>query len=114
LRASSRQIKESKKIIQEHKLLWGTTWEPAIDMALSMNPKPDVIFFMTDGSCGGNIVELAKNIGQRAKKKRVVINTVAMMQPQTEKAMRTMAEQSGGSFTLIGADGKPVKAGKSR
>lgn len=109
LRASSNQIKESTKLIKEHKLIWGTTWEPAIDMALRMNPKPDVIFFMTDGSTGGNIVKIADEIGRRAKKEGVMINTVAMMQPKTEEAMRVMAKKSGGSFTLIGADGKPVK-----
>lgn len=114
LRATSSQIQESMNIIQNNKLVWGTTWEPAIDMALNMNPKPDVVFFMTDGSCGGNIIQIAEDLGRRAKKEGVIINTVAMMQPKTEKAMRVMAESSGGTFTLIGPDGKPQRPDEGR
>lgn len=113
LKPQSSQIKKSMKLIEETKLVWGTTWKPAIDMALRMNPKPNVIFFMTDGSCGGNMVQLGEEIGKKAKKKGVIINTVAMMDPKTKEAMLKMAEESGGSYTMIGKDGKPYdKNGK--
>ena len=107
LKPKSSQIKKSMELIEETKLVWGTTWEPAIDMALRMNSKPNVIFFMTDGSCGGNMVQLGEEIGKKAKKEGVMINTVAMMDPQTKAAMLKMAEESGGTFTLIKEDGKP-------
>lgn len=107
LKASSSQIKKSTELIEETKLVWGTTWEPAIDMALRMNPKPNVIFFMTDGSCGGNMVQLGEEIGKKAKAAGVIINTVAMMEPKTKTAMLKMSDESGGTFTLIKEDGKP-------
>ncbi len=107
LKSTGSQIKKSMELIEETKLVWGTTWEPAIDMALRMNPKPNVIFFMTDGSCGGNMVQLGEEIGKKAKKEGVIINTVAMMDPQTKAAMLLMAEESGGVYTMIGKDGKP-------
>ena len=107
LKSTSSQIKKSMELIEETKLVWGTTWEPAIDMALRMNPKPNVIFFMTDGSCGGNMVQLGEEIGKKAKKEGVIINTVAMMDPQTKEAMLKMSEESGGVYTMIGKDGKP-------
>ncbi len=113
LKPKSSQIKKSMELIEETKLFFGTTWEPAIDMALRMNPKPNVIFFMTDGSCGGNMVQLGEEIGKKAKKEGVIINTVAMMDPQTKAAMLKMAEESGGTYTMIGKDGKPYdKDGK--
>ena len=113
LSLSKGQIEQSMEQIKHTPLVWGTIWEPAIDMALRMKPKPDVIFFMTDGSCGGNVVEIAERIGEKARKAGVQINTVAMMQPQTKDAMLKMAEVSGGSFTLIKEDGKPYdKDGK--
>lgn len=113
LKAKPTQIKKSTELVEETKLVWGTTWEPAIDMALRMKPRPNVIFFMTDGSCGGNMVQLAEELGKKAKKEGVIINTVAMMQPKTKDAMLKMAEESGGSFTLIKEDGKPYdKDGK--
>jgi len=107
LKATGSQIKKSTTLIQETKLVWGTTWDPAINMALSMEPKPDVIFFMTDGSCGGNMVKLGEEIGTKAKEKGVIINTVAMMEPKTKEAMLRISETSGGTFTLIKEDGKP-------
>jgi len=113
MKATQSQIKKSTEVIEETKLVWGTTWEPAIDMALSMNPKPNVIFFMTDGSCGGDTVKLGEEIGKKAKAEGVIINTVAMMDPKTKAAMLLMAEESGGTFTLIKEDGKPYdKDGK--
>lgn len=48
-------------------------------MALSMDPKPDVIFFMTDGIAGKNSLDIAEDISCKACGMKVVINTVALM-----------------------------------
>ena len=45
------------KKIKETKLVWGTVWEPPLEMAMSMDPPPQVIFFMTDGATGGDVDE---------------------------------------------------------
>lgn len=75
-------------------------------MALEMNPKPDLIFFMTDGSAGGNSLEAAKDIGRKAKKDGVIINTIALMLPQAKEAMGELAKRTGGAFTMVDKDGK--------
>jgi hypothetical protein len=97
---------ESLKLIKESPLIWGTTWEPALEMALAMDPPPQIIFFMTDGVTGGDTEALAKSIGAKAKAKKITVNTVAMMEPKAEKAMKVLAQRTGGQFTVIEKNGK--------
>jgi hypothetical protein len=87
-------------------LVWGTNWEPALAMALAMDPPPQVVFFMTDGVTGGDSAALAKNIAAKARAKKIKINTVAMMEPRAEAAMKDLAKRTGGLFTIIEAGGK--------
>ena len=98
--------KKSLKHVTDSPLVWGTNWEPALDMALAMDPPPQIIFFMTDGVTGGNADALAKSMASRAKTKRIVINTVAMMEPKAEQAMKEMAKRTDGQFTVIEKGGK--------
>ena len=97
---------KSLKLIEETKLVYGTNWEPALEMALAMDPAPEVIFFMTDGITGGDAEALAKSIAARAKRNKIVINAVAMMEPKAEAAMKLLAKGTGGQFTVIENDGK--------
>jgi len=109
LSSDDRALKKSKKIVKETKLVWGTTWEPALEMALSMSPPPQVIYFMTDGSAGSNSEKVAKSMGLKAKKLGAKINCIAMMEPKAFKAMDDMAKRSGGHFTKVMAKGEVVK-----
>jgi hypothetical protein len=98
--------KQALELIANTRLVWGTNWEPALAMAISMNPPPDVIFFMTDGVTGGDAEALAKDIAAKAKSKKITINTVAMMEPRAEQAMKDLAKRTGGQFTVIDKGGK--------
>ncbi len=109
LTESNREISLTQ--IREAKLVWGTNWEPALDMAFSLNPRPDVIYFMTDGVVRGDPMAVARRIGNRARTQNTVIHTVALMEPQAEAAMVSLASRSGGVATMIGNDGKPVVLG---
>lgn len=101
---SSRNVALRK--VKSTRLVWGTNWENPLEMALSMDPPPQLIFFMTDGVVGGDMVKLARKIGHRAKTKGIIINTVAMMQPRAEKAMKELAKQTGGQFSIVSKGGK--------
>lgn len=109
LSAKDSQIKKSLKIIDEHKLFWGTAWGPAVTMALNMEPAPQIIFFMTDGDAGPSSMRVAEELAETARKKNIIINTVALMEPKAAKSMEFLADETGGEFTMIGADGKPMK-----
>jgi len=100
------QLKKSQKIVKESKLSFGTSWEGPLDMALSMDPLPQAILFMTDGVSGKESSEIAKNVAAKAKSKDITINTVALMEPKAQEAMGTLARRTGGQFTIVHEDGK--------
>ncbi|MGB6220548.1 vWA domain-containing protein [Haloferula sp.] len=109
--ASPSNREEALKLIKNTKLVWGTNWENPLEMAIEMEPPPQTILFMTDGSIAGDMVELAKRLGRRAKSKGITINTVAMMQPKAEDAMKELAKRTGGQFSIVDKGGK-VRVGR--
>jgi hypothetical protein len=74
-------------------------------MALDMDPPPQTIYFMTDGSASGS-AEWAREIGERAKKMGVVINCVALMHPKAKADLKTISDMTGGMLTMVNANGK--------
>lgn len=109
LEVATAQSKKSVDLIGETKLVWGTIWEPPLEMAIAMDPPPQMIFFMTDGVTGGDAVSVAKSIAARAKAKNITINTVAMMEPKAGDAMKELAKRTGGQFSMIDKSGKVHK-----
>lgn len=109
LTATDSELKKSQKVVQSTKLVWGTIWEPALEMAMSMEPPPQVIYFMTDGSAGKDSGDTARRIGARAKTKGIVINTVALMEPRAHDPMDDLAKRTKGSFTIVEKGGKVKK-----
>ena len=100
-------IARSLKHVENTPLVLGTRWEDALEMALDMEPKPQVIFFMTDGATGnGKALDTAKKIGNRAKSRGITINCIAMMAPAAVEAMGDLAKRAGGKFTLVEKGGK--------
>jgi hypothetical protein len=94
-------LKTAAKHIRETELVWGTIWDHPLEMALAMEPRPDVIFFMTDGVAGGKSADIAKDIGRKAKSANVIINTVAMMIPKAQEPLKDLAKRSGGQFSIV-------------
>ncbi len=109
LDASTEQVRRSVKAVQDTPLIWGTAWEHPLEMALNMDPAPQVIFFMTDGLAGNDSESIAKKISARAKAKGIQINTIAMMEPRASNAMKILSSANEGSFTLIEEDGTIVE-----
>lgn len=104
--AGSGEIERSLKEIAATKLVWGTHWQPAIEMALSMEPPPQVVFFMTDGVTGGDVMAAVRELAAKAKGRGTVINTVAMMEPRAEEGMKDLARRTGGQFTIVRQNGQ--------
>ncbi len=108
LDATDPVVKKSIKLIQTHKLVYGTVWSNPLEMAFSMDPLPQVIVFMTDGMAGPESRPTAEKFAQLAKEKGVLINTVALMQPKAARDMAALAKPTGGKFSLIDENGKKV------
>ena len=106
LSTTDKQLQESQKIVKDSKLSFGTSWEGPLNMALSMDPLPQAILFMTDGVSGNDSDDIAKKIAAKAKSKDITINTVSLMEPKAQEAMATMAKRTGGQFTIVHQGGK--------
>jgi hypothetical protein len=100
-------VKRTLSLVDDVKTIGGTDWEAPLNMAIAMNPPPDVVFFMTDGVMEQrDMMRLTRGIAAKAKARNVTINTVAMMEPGAEEPMADLAKRTGGSFTVVGKDGK--------
>ena len=74
-----------------------------------MQPKPELVVFLTDGVSGKDSDQIAKRMGDLASSRSIRVNTIALMEPKARKAMAELARRSGGEFSLIGGNGKKVK-----
>ena len=85
----------------------GQTFFHIFEMAFAMRPPPEVIFFMTDGAVEGvDTVKLARSLGSKARSKRIIVNTVALMEPKANAGMKELAKTTGGQFTIVEKSGK--------
>lgn len=105
LKMNSKNRKKTLEIITDTRLVGGTDWRHPIEMALAMKPAPQIIFFMTDGASGGQMAEIVEDLSKKAKMSKTIINTVAMMEPKANEHMFNLANNTGGSFTIVELDG---------
>ncbi|MFT5466441.1 MAG: hypothetical protein ACI8UO_001541 [Verrucomicrobiales bacterium] len=105
LPASPSNVKKTMDFVKGEAKFVGTDWGMALQIAHAMQPAPDVIFFMADGT-GGNAPQpiLANN----KKNGRPVINTVAMQTSSGAAQFAAVAKGSGGKFTIVDKAGKPI------
>lgn len=103
--ANAANVKKTMDIIKKHPLFVGTDWGLALQIGHLMEPPPDVIFFMSDGT-GGNAP--APILAFNAKHGKPVINTVAMQTVQGMKEFSEIAKKTEGSFTIVDKNGKPI------
>ncbi len=106
LAASGTTVARSIELIKDADNPGGTNWGSGLCMALNGYPKPDVIFFMTDGVKldADGWVDAVSSFNLRGGK-RTVIHTTAMMQPDAAIELDQLAKRNGGNFTIVTAEG---------
>ena len=108
--ASPFSVQDSKSIIQNADNPGGTNWGSGLLMALNANPKPDVIFFMTDGNRSDEMgwidIVTAEN---KRKLPMTAIYTSAMQQPDAARELDALAKRNNGRFTVVMGEGKVIK-----
>ncbi|MCB1275170.1 hypothetical protein [Prosthecobacter sp.] len=109
LASNPSNISKSKKIITEANNPGGTNWGSGLMMALKANPRPDVIFFMTDGNRSDEQGWIDVVTTENSRGKRTIIHTTAMGTPDAARDLDAMAKRNGGKFTAVMADGKIVQ-----
>ena len=82
----------------------GTRPVPAFRQVLSIEERPDVIFFLTDGEIprAAETLETVTMLNSRGRK--VVINTIAFGDPASQELLREIARRSGGIYRFVASD----------
>lgn len=112
--ASPGSIRQTTRDVDAVGKSFGTSWHMPLQMALSMDPKPDVIYFMTDGAVR-DAATAVKDISQwnRRGGKKAKIFTTAMMEPKAAEQLYELARKNGGSFSKVLKDGTIVSGRKA-
>lgn len=108
LDANPSNLEKTISVLKKKETFGGTDWLLALKIAHNLEPAPDVIYFMSDGTGGnapGPILSYNKSHG------KPTINTFAMQTKQGAKEFAAVAEGTGGEFTLVLKGGKTI-AGK--
>jgi hypothetical protein len=107
LATNGANISKSKKIIATANNPGGTNWGSGLMMALKgATPKPDVIFFMTDGNSNDEQGWIDAITQENSRGKRTIIHTTALGTPDAARDLDAMARRNGGKFTAVMANGK--------
>ncbi len=92
--------------IQAIRAKGGTNPLPAFEKAFALKPKPDAIYFMTDGlfaeSAAYEIAQLNESTGGRI----TPIHCISFVSREAASIMRSIADRSGGSYTHIEGPGR--------
>jgi len=105
LKATPANVAKTMAVVTRHPLFGGTDWELALRIGHLLEPAPDVIFFMSDGTGGNNPPPI---LSFNAKHGKPVINTVAMQTVTGMKEFAAIARGTKGSFTIVDKKGKPI------
>lgn len=76
----------------------GTNPLPAFELVFSRRPRPDAIYFMTDGEFDS---EIASQIMRLNSKTRIPIHCITFVNRRAEELMRRIATHSGGSYNHV-------------
>jgi hypothetical protein len=83
----------------------GTNPLPAFQLVFDITPRPDAIYFMTDGLFDAEVASEVAKMNKRGK--RVAVHTIGfdMQDPAAEKLLKRIAEESGGRYSPVGYPG---------
>lgn len=78
----------------------GTFPTPAFEVAFRLEPRPDVIFFMTDGLFDPSVVGQVAALNRQGEK-RAAIHAISFVDRSAEALMREIAKDSGGTYRHV-------------
>lgn len=99
--ASDTGKKWARELIKDLPAYGGTNPLPSFQKAFDLKPRPDAIYFMTDGLFDPEVAHLVGNMNKRGK--RVAIHCIAfdIQDQNVEVLMKKIAEESGGDFVAV-------------
>jgi hypothetical protein len=77
----------------------GTNPRSALATVFSLENRPDVLFFLTDGQIPNLTTREVADMQGRGK--RIIINTIAFGDPSSQDLLKEIAQQSGGVYRFV-------------
>jgi hypothetical protein len=88
----------ARKSIRELPAAGGTVPAPAFAIVFTMRPRPDAIYFMTDGQFDES---LALDLLRMNAELKIPIHCITFVSKEAEALMRRIAQDSGGTYTHV-------------
>lgn len=105
LESTSSNVRKTMERVKKDKLFGGTDWGLALDIGHRMDPPPDVIFFMADGTGGNNPDPILRT---NSKFGKPPINMVAMQTTSGMKEFAAIAKRTRGTYIIVDRKGEPI------
>lgn len=84
----------------------GTNPLPAFELAFSLSPKPDAIYFMTDGLFADVAAARIAQLNEESGGAITPIHAISFVSREAETLLRAIARRSGGSYTHVQGPGR--------
>lgn len=89
-----------QRLIYQTPITGGTDWYPPMKEILDMQPRPDIIFFMTDGRTSQQSIDKTLEMVNEVRNE-VQVNTVALgVREKDVEPLKKLASMTGGKFRL--------------
>ncbi|MEM9479281.1 MAG: hypothetical protein AAGA58_06415 [Verrucomicrobiota bacterium] len=107
LQATKTNLTRTRSQIEAVPKSFGTDWEWPLLLALNLKPKPDIIYFLTDGNVGGaeQMIEKVVGLNKKLPGPKTKINTISMMEPSATVHLMSLADKTKGKFSIVDEDG---------
>jgi len=101
-------VRETLTLIRGIQAGGGTNPLPGFEIAFGMSPKPDAIYFMTDGIFAQpDMVAQAIDRMNSGGGRKAQVHCITFIDRDAEQIMRVIARRSGGTYTHISGSGRP-------
>lgn len=97
MRATGREKERFRGSIASLRAMGATEPAPAFMMTFELRPRPDAIYFMTDGEFAPDVVTLVNS----TNKNKVPIHCISLVNANAAGLLRQIADASGGTYTHI-------------
>lgn len=111
--ATPGNLSQSTRIVSSTKPDGGTDWFVGLSAALDLNPKPEVIYFMTDGVSDEDVNEAIRKTTEKNNESfpTARIHTTALIKPDLGELMKRLAHENDGNFTIVDRLGNAKTSG---
>jgi len=113
-RATDEKKKAADRGIRSIQPTGGTNPLPAFDIAFSLKPAPDAIYFMTDGVFSNEVAQELPAVIERKMREnehRTPIHCITFQDDGSAKLMRRLARVTGGSYVHVASQAAPARPG---